>query len=160
MNLIHIAGHLGADAEVRYTSTGKKVINLRVATRTRKRGVDDTIWWRVTLWGDQYDKMVPYLKKGSSVIVVGEMQKPEIFNDKEGRPQISLDVTAVHIQFSPFGRAGSGGQEGQASQEQSAPFGQTHAGAASPYAGSSFPGTHAKEEGEFQGQTFDDEVPF
>jgi single-strand DNA-binding protein len=90
MNFINIAGHLGSDAEVRFTSSGKKVTTLRVATRTRKGQNEDTIWWRVTIWGEQYDKLIPYLKKGSSIVVFGEFHKPEIFNDREGKPQVSL----------------------------------------------------------------------
>ena len=104
MNLIHIAGHLGADPEVRFTSSGQKVTTFRVAARVRRGGADETIWWRVTVWGEQYDKMIAYLKKGSGIMVVGEMNKPEIFTDREGRPQVSVSVTAVHIMFSPFGR--------------------------------------------------------
>ena len=68
MNQINIAGHLGADPEVRFTSSGQKVTTLRVATRVRRgaKDKDETIWWRVTVWGEQFDKMVPYLKKGKS----------------------------------------------------------------------------------------------
>ena len=155
MNFINIAGHLGADPEVRFTSSGKKVTTLRVATRTRKGQKDDTIWWRVTLWDDRFDKMVPHLKKGSAVIVFGEMQKPELFNDREGKPQISMEITAVQINFSPFGKPG-GSERPQEAQHATpaAPFGSPHPeGAVNPYMG--FGG---KAEG--QGTTVDDEVPF
>jgi single-strand DNA-binding protein len=112
MNLIHIAGHLGADPEVRFTSSGQKVTTLRVAVRVRKGGADDTIWYRVTIWGDQFEKMMPYLKKGSAIMVVGELQKPEIFKDREGNAQISMNVTALHLMFSPFGKGGEKSAEG------------------------------------------------
>ena len=65
--------------------------------------------------------MLPYLKKGSSLIVVGELSKPEIYTDKEGRPQISLEVTAEFIRFSPFGK---GEKQGQTEQSQQALQGQ------------------------------------
>jgi single-strand DNA-binding protein len=104
LNFVQIAGHLGNDPEVRYTSSGIKVTTFRLATKSRKAGKDETIWWRVTLWGEQFDKMVPYLKKGSPLIVFGEMSKPEIFNNREGSPQVSLGITASHLQFSPFGK--------------------------------------------------------
>lgn len=102
MNQTIIAGHLGADPEVRFTSSGQKVTSLRVGAKARK---DETIWWRVTIWGEQFDKMIPYFKKGSSVIVFGELTKPEIFTDKEGRPQISMNITANNLLFSPFGKS-------------------------------------------------------
>ena len=159
MNFGQIAGHLGADPEVRFTSSGKKVTTLRVAARTRKGQNDGTIWWRATIWGEQYDKMIPYLKKGSPIIVAGEIHKPEIFNDKEGKPQISMEITAAYIQFSPFGKPGGAasqsGQEGQQgfsapSIAPMAPFG----GAPNPYMQSQPTAPIGK------GDTFDDEVPF
>lgn len=105
MNFIQIAGFLGADAEERFTSSGKKVISLRVATKVKQGGKEETIWWRVTIWGDRFDKMVPYLKKGSPVIVVGELSKPETYVDKNGVTQVSLTITAEIIKFSPFGKS-------------------------------------------------------
>jgi len=104
MILVEIAGFLGADAEERFTATGKRVISLRVATKCRHGGADETVWWRVNVWGDRYDKMLPYLKKGSPVIVIGEMSKPEVYTAKDGTSQVSMSLTAEIIKFSPFGR--------------------------------------------------------
>jgi single-strand DNA-binding protein len=105
MNHILIAGHLGSDPEVRFTANSQKVTTFRVASNTRKGGKDETTWFRVTVWGEQFDKMMPYLKKGSSIMAAGEMSKPEIYNDREGRPQISVNMTASSLMFSPFGKA-------------------------------------------------------
>lgn len=113
MNQIIIAGRLGNDPEVRYTSSGLKVTTFRLATNSRKGGKDETIWYRVTLWGDQFDKMMSYLKKGSAVIVTGELAKPEIYNDREGNPQASMNVTAFNITFSPFGKSQNNDGQGQ-----------------------------------------------
>lgn len=109
MNQTIIAGHLGADPEVRFTSSGQKVTTMRVGARARK---EETIWWRVTVWGEQFDKMISYFKKGSSIMVFGELNKPEIFTDKEGRPQISMSITANNLLFSPFGKSDSQGSHG------------------------------------------------
>lgn len=118
MNQITVAGHLGADPEVRFTSSGQKVTTLRVAARSRRGSKgDDTIWWRITIWGEQFDKMIPYLKKGSPIMVFGELSKPEIFTDREGRPQVSMNITAQNISFSPFGRPDN--QQQQPMQQQS-----------------------------------------
>ncbi|MFA6915924.1 MAG: single-stranded DNA-binding protein [Parachlamydiales bacterium] len=114
MNIIQIAGHLGADPETRFTPSGQKVTSFRVAVNGRRAGKEETSWYRITVWGDRFDKMMPYLKKGSAVIIVGTLHKPEIYTDKEGRPQVSLDITAEMIQFSPFGKSE---REGGAQQE-------------------------------------------
>lgn len=133
MNFIQIAGHLGADVETRFTPSGQKVTTLRVATNSRRNGKEETIWWRVTLWGDRFDKMLPYLKKGTAIIVVGEIQKPEIYTDKMGQPQISLDITAEFIRFSPFGK---GERSSNSNSEERSEFALTGAPQA-PYAGES-----------------------
>jgi single-strand DNA-binding protein len=113
VNWIMVAGHLGNDAEERFTPAGKKVVSFRIASKTRRGGKDETIWWRVTIWGDRFDKMVPYLKKGSAVMVMGELGKPELYTDKEGQQQISLNITAESVRVSPFGKGGAeGGQQG------------------------------------------------
>ncbi len=117
MNQITIAGHLGSDPEVRFTSSGQKVTTLRVAARARRSGKEETIWWKVTVWGEQFDKIIPFFKKGSPIIVVGELSKPEIFTDREGRPQVSMNITAQNIMFSPFGRPDS--PEGTSSSSSS-----------------------------------------
>ena len=116
MNFIFIAGHLGADPETRFTPSGQKVTTLRLAVNIRKGGKEETIWYRVTIWGDRFEKMMPYLKKGSAIIVSGELGKPEIYTDRDGKQQISLEVTAENIRFSPFGRTEKGKEEGQTSQ--------------------------------------------
>lgn len=125
MNVIHLAGHLGNDPEERFTPSGQKVVSFRLAVRTRKKGQDETIWYRVTVWGDRFDKLVPHLKKGTGVIVIGELQKPEIFTNRDGQPQVGLEVTAEMIRFSPFGKPASASGAG--------PYGQAAAvGAVSP----------------------------
>lgn len=167
MNFIHIAGNLGADPEVRFTSGGKKVTTMKVATRSRrgKNNEDITIWWRVTIWGEQFDKMVSFLKKGSAVMVYGEVHKPEIYTDREGKPQVSLDITAVHLEFSPFGKPG--GNQANQTGEGHHPAAQT-SGPAAPFGGHQYaeaapnPYTGFQPAGKVQGkgETFDDEVPF
>lgn len=129
MNQTTVAGHLGADPEVRFTSSGQKVTTFRIAARVRKGAKDETIWWRVSVWGEQFDKMIPYFKKGSPIVAVGEMNKPEIFTDRDGRPQVSMSLTASNILFSPFGRPDSAGGEGHhEGAHPEAAHGGTHSG--------------------------------
>lgn len=153
MNQITIAGHLGADPEVRFTSSGKKVTTLRVAARARRSGKDETIWWKVTIWGEEFDKIIPYFKKGSPIIVMGELNKPEIFTDREGRPQVSMSITALNIMFSPFGRPDSQGASSESAE------GGSHSHASHPEV------VHAAQEvshgqGKADPAFTEDEIPF
>lgn len=149
MNQTTIAGHLGADPEVRFTSSGQKVTTLRVAARVRRGNKDETIWWKVTVWGEQFDKMIAHFKKGSPIIVIGEMNKAEIFTDREGRPQVSMSMTALNLLFSPFGRP-----EGASGQEQSTSH--PHEPAYSAASTDSL----AYGQGKMTSNFSDDEVPF
>lgn len=154
MNQITIAGHLGADPEVRFTSSGKKVTTLRVAAKVRK-GKDETIWWRVSVWGEEFDKIIPYFKKGSPIIVCGELSKPEIFTDREGRPQVSMNVTAFHIGFSPFGRP-----DQPAATHESIESHTSAPQAASPEMTYASPSSSSFGQGKGDTSFSDDEIPF
>ncbi|MCI0382036.1 MAG: single-stranded DNA-binding protein [Chlamydiae bacterium] len=156
MNHITVAGHLGEDPKVRFTSSGQKVTTFSLATRARggKDKEDKTIWWRITVWGEQFDKMIRYLKKGSPVLVVGELNKPEIFTDREGKPQVSMNITAANLYFSPFGRPSDGGNQ---NQEAAQPAEQmAHAAHGNSTGGMKEFGQSKVEEEVFN----DDEIPF
>ncbi|MCB1116972.1 MAG: single-stranded DNA-binding protein [Chlamydiia bacterium] len=152
MNHLMLAGHLGTDPEVRYTSDGKKITTLRLAVNTRRSGKDDTMWWRLTIWDEQFDRMMPYLKKGSALIAFGEIKRPEIYNDREGKPQVSLEMSVSQLSFPPFGRGQSA--EGGASKQQShsQPQADEYASASAPTYGSA----PAQQPQSFP----DDEIPF
>ena len=54
MNTITLYGRLGKDAEIQFLPSGLRVVILSLATNTKKAGMDQTIWWSVTVWGDQF----------------------------------------------------------------------------------------------------------
>lgn len=111
MFTVTVAGHLGKDPETRFTPTGQKVTTFTIAVNQRKGKEDVTMWVRITIWGERFDKMMTYMKKGSAVIVTGRMNPPSPYLDKENRPQCSLEVTAEMIEFSPFGKSERVGDE-------------------------------------------------
>jgi len=116
-NCVHIIGHLGSDPVTRVTAKGVKITTFSAASNYREAGEEVTIWWRITIWGDQFDYLLPYLRKGSAVFVTGKLKKPELYDDKEGNKRISLPVTATSIDFLPTGRA----ERTQAEQQVGAP---------------------------------------
>lgn len=126
MQMVQIAGRLGSDPETRFTPGGQKVTSFRMATNSRRAGKEETTWWRVTIWGDRFDKMLPFLKKGSAVIVYGEV-RAAIYTDKAGQPQIGLEVTADTIKFSPFG----GGEKSNTTEGSSEYSAREHTGSGS-----------------------------
>lgn len=114
MNILHLCGFLGADPEERYTPNGQKLWELRLATRSYKNGQEETIWWRITVWGDQFDNMLRHFKKGKPIYIIGEMNKLDTYTDKAGQTQVSYDATARSIHFLPMsGERQDGGLQQQ-----------------------------------------------
>jgi len=153
MNMMMFMGHLGGDPESRFTPSGKKVTNFSVAVNTRRGKEDQTTWYRVAVWGDQYDAMMQYLKKGSAIIVIGELSV-RTYTDKAGATQVSLEVTAHNIQFPRLGKGGTegGAQANPQQKKESSPY-------ESDYEGSSF-GQAEMQPLSFGGHSTGDDLPF
>jgi single-strand DNA-binding protein len=111
---ITIIGNLGRDPEMRYTPSGQSVTTFSVAASRQWVGQDGqrqekTVWFRVTAWQKLAELASQYLTKGSKVLVVGELDEPNAYIDKEGKPRASLEVRASTIRFlTPKGEAGMG----------------------------------------------------
>ncbi|MEB2689989.1 single-stranded DNA-binding protein [Chlamydia suis] len=108
----YLVGFLAADPEERMTSGGKRVVVLRLGVKSRVGSRDETVWCRCNIWNNRYDKMLPYLKKGSSVIVAGELSL-ESYVGRDGTPQASISVSVDTLKFN----SGSSRPEGKGSEE-------------------------------------------
>ncbi|MCC6455684.1 MAG: single-stranded DNA-binding protein [Caldilineaceae bacterium] len=101
---ITLVGNLGRDPEMRYTPNGVPVASFSVATSKRYQSQDGqwqdkTIWFRVTTWRKTAETASQYLTKGSRVLIVGELEEPRTYVDKDGNTQVSLEVTAQTLRF-------------------------------------------------------------
>ena len=103
-----IVGNLGRDPELRYASNGNAVTSLSVASnRTYTKNdekVKETTWFKVSVWGKQAESCSQYLKKGSSVLVEGELRpdengNPKIFEKSDGTHGSSYEVNARTVRF-------------------------------------------------------------
>ena len=106
---ITLIGNLGADPSMRFTPNGMAVTNISVATSnkyTKKDGtkVDETTWFRVSVWGKSAEAVNSYLKKGSKVLVIGRMTVdkatggPRVY-ESGGAWKASFEVTASEVKF-------------------------------------------------------------
>jgi single-strand DNA-binding protein len=104
-----VVGNLGRDPEMRYTPSGQAVTNLSVATSrkyTDSSGEqrDETIWFRVSVWGRQAETVNQYLRKGRQVLIEGrlvpdENGNPRIWNRQDGSPAASFELSAQTVRF-------------------------------------------------------------
>lgn len=89
MNSISISGNLGKDAETRFMPDGKAVVSFSVAD---SQGKDKpSIWWNCSMFGERGEKLSPYLLKGQTVTVIGNVSERE-WTDKDGGKRKSMDV--------------------------------------------------------------------
>ena len=96
-------GRLGRDAEVRYTSSGKTVAALSLAFEWGQKGEDkkrQTQWVDAALWGQQAERLAPYLLKGAVVHVVLRDPHIETYEGKNGTSH-KLAATVADIEFAP-----------------------------------------------------------
>lgn len=115
---IIIIGNLGSEPEMRYVPSGDPVTSFSVATSrkwTAKDGQaqEKTVWFRVSIWGKQAEACSQYLTKGRQVMVIGEMEEPRVFTDKQGNARSALEVKAQQVKF--LGQKGDAPGESQSS---------------------------------------------
>jgi single-strand DNA-binding protein len=116
VNKVILIGNLGADPELRYTSGGSAVADLRLATSrkyTTKDGnsKEDTQWHRIVVWGKQAEHCKEYLSKGRQVYVEGRLQTRQ-WEDRDGNKRYTTEVVAERVQFLGGGGRGGGNEGG------------------------------------------------
>jgi single-strand DNA-binding protein len=104
-----LVGNLGRDPEMRYTPNGTAVTSLSVATSRRYSTADgqqkeETVWFRVSVWGKQAEPCNQYLSKGAKVLVEGtlvpdENGGPRVWTGSDGKPRASFEVRANTVRF-------------------------------------------------------------
>ena len=113
-----IIGNLGRDPEMRFTPDGNPVTSFSVATSRKYKDVDETTWFRVSVWGKQAESCNQYLKKGSKVLVEGRLYPdpqnggPRVYQRNDGSWASSYEVTAETVRFmSPRSESSGGGSD-------------------------------------------------
>lgn len=101
---ITLVGNLGSDPEMRYTPAGIPVTTFSLAvnkswTNAEGKRQDKALWFRVTAWRKLAEVASEYLAKGRQVLVVGEIEEPHIWTDKQNNNRVTLEVTAQTIKF-------------------------------------------------------------
>ena len=140
---IIVVGNLGGDPEMRYMPDGSAVTSFSVATNRRwtdkgtGQPVDETTWFRVSVWGRRAEAANQYLSKGSKVLVEGRLKPdmatggPRTWVAQDGTVRASFEITADNFSFmSSKGEDGGGGYSGggdfaggsQAQEEDDIPF--------------------------------------
>jgi single-strand DNA-binding protein len=129
VNKVILVGNLGKDPEVRYTSGGQAVANLRIATSrswTDKQSgqrKEETEWHDVEVWGKQAEQCGEYLAKGRQVYVEGRLKTDKWQDKQSGQERSKVKVVADTVRFLGGRGAGGGAPGGRAPAPEEAPGG-------------------------------------
>ncbi len=103
LNKVFLIGNLTKDPELRYTTSGVPVANLRLAVNRKYKDKggelkEDTCFVTVTAWDKQAEICNQYLKKGRAVFVEGRLQSRS-WETPDGQKRSTIDVRVERIQF-------------------------------------------------------------
>ena len=111
VNKVILVGHLGKDAETKFTPGGAAVTKFTIATGRRWKDQqsgewkEETDWHNVVLW--RAENLANYLLKGKQVYVEGRLHTRS-YDDKDGKKQYFTEVVAEDV-ILLGGRGGEGG---------------------------------------------------
>lgn len=98
LNRVELIGHLGKDADTKFTQSGTAVSTFSVATTRRfKQGdewKDETDWHNIVLW--KQENLANYLQKGKQVFVAGRLQTRS-YENKDGVKVYTTEVVADDV---------------------------------------------------------------
>lgn len=97
-----LIGNLGGDPDMRYSPDGRPFLRFNVASNFRTRTPegewqDKTEWVRVTVFGQQAERLSQYLHKGSRVYVDGRLEARP-WTDNQQQVRSGLEIVASEVQ--------------------------------------------------------------
>lgn len=92
INITIIEGNATRDAELRTTQSGKKVLTFGIANNQRFGETEKTNFVDCSLWGERAEKLAPYIKKGTGLILQGSLDYREWERDGQKRSKLELNV--------------------------------------------------------------------
>ena len=101
MQKIVLIGNLTNDPEMHTSQSGVTACRFTIAVNRRFAGSDGqkpTDFFRITAWRQLGESCGKFLAKGRKVAVIGELQ-PRLYEDKQGKTRLSLDVVADEVEF-------------------------------------------------------------
>lgn len=114
MNTVIMIGRLTKDPEVSYANSGTTIgrFSLAVDRRFKQDGGPTADFFNCVTFGKQADFVEKYLKKGTKIAIVGEIQNNN-YTNKDGQKVYSTQIMVNQIEFAES-KAAAGQQTQQA----------------------------------------------
>lgn len=101
MQKITIIGFVGRDPEERVTAGGRKLKTFPVAVNIKKSGETVTQWYKINCWESISSAVISYVKKGSLIVVMGDLNPISTYQNKKGDIVVDMSITCNSISFLP-----------------------------------------------------------
>jgi single-strand DNA-binding protein len=98
MNSITLSGNVGKDPESRALNNGESVVTVNIADTYGSKDNRKTQWFRCEFWGKRGEAIMKYVKKGSKLIIVGQL-KQDTYTDKNGVERTSMSINVSDFDF-------------------------------------------------------------
>ncbi|KYP13733.1 single-stranded DNA-binding protein [Flavihumibacter sp. CACIAM 22H1] len=100
-NRVFLIGHLGADPEIKETTTGKKLVHLKLATNDhylngQGERVTETQWHNLVFWAGLAERAGAELEKGAEVSVEGKISYRK-YIDKDTIQRAVTEITVLEF---------------------------------------------------------------
>ncbi|MBV9503407.1 MAG: single-stranded DNA-binding protein [Acidobacteriia bacterium] len=154
VNKVILLGHLGKDAETKFTPSGVARSTFTVATNRRWKDQqsgewkEETDWHNCVLW--RSENLANYLQKGKQVYVEGRLQSRS-YEDKEGQKKYMTEVVCEDLVL----LGGRGDSPGSAPNDFSQPVSMPRSAQRQPS-----PAAQTAPPDDFSQGITDDDVPF
>ena len=119
INQVFLSGNVVADAELRYTKTGKPVLTFRMATNKYVNEVQSTSYHNIVCWVDA--EVYSGLRKGDFVAVAGELRSRS-YEDKKGEKRYVTEVVAQNLTYGLKQNESQSKFDGYGEEEEKIPF--------------------------------------
>lgn len=114
LNKVIIQGRLVADPDMRTTTAGISVANLRVAVERNYRDGDgnrEADFFNCTAWRGTSEFVQKYFHKGDLILIDGKLQNSQ-FTDKDGNNRVVTQIVADSVFFCGTNGSGKSGGNG------------------------------------------------
>ena len=102
MNKVLLCGNIVADGEMRVTENDKVKVNFILAINKKNgKGMTKTTFIPCIIWGKFGESVVGYLKKGSQLIVDGELEINNVNGEKGWKTFACVNVNDIQFGRQP-----------------------------------------------------------
>jgi single-strand DNA-binding protein len=98
VNKAILVGNLGKDPDLKYTQSGKAMVNFSLATTERWGGEDRTEWHNIVMFDRLAEIANEYLRKGRTVYIEGRIQTRS-WEDQNGNKRYITEIVASSMQM-------------------------------------------------------------